>query len=115
MTDKQTQTINQLNELWELSEEGKAEWWPDDLVWSEYHDMFELHDGEGAVVVSGQHAHDLVTAEAERLLVGKGWELHRDAGGRGYEWYIYDGEVYLDKCLDSLPEALRYATNGGGT
>lgn len=113
MTDKQAQTLDQLNELWELSGEGDAEWFPNelDLVTTSTQKYWVY----GAYEIRDQHALDLVTAEAERWLESSTEWLGRN----DWMWpckpsYWRQGDTGMIYAA-SLPEALRYATNGGGT
>lgn len=120
--DRTKMPSDQLTALHELAKscpgevEG-CEWWPGCLRYEpEWYNedcgpysVWLYGDSIGGFEIDPQHALDLVTAEAERWLVVEGWEISKDTGGVGYEWWINSGENYLDKCLYTLHDALKHA------
>lgn len=103
-TDNQNQTnMDTLAQLWELSGEGKAEWWPERLHPGMEEWWYTNSDGFGNRI-DPQDALDLVTASAERWL----W-VEREIA------YCPQADAYIcipeDCCEveDELPDALRYA------
>lgn len=134
MTDT-TNLSTLLAELWELSDHGKAEWWCPHVYIEEsgplpkrYVAVLRLWGGDESQIES-DIALDLITASAERWLVGRGWEIRRDGDGVRYtQWaqvamtlvgtsYENGAEVPFEQTypdckiphtLNSLTEALRY-------
>lgn len=100
----------QLHELYDLSNEGEAEWWPSlvayDPAWS--------HDGvwPRAVWLYGHtvdlvydDALDLVRAEAERWLVERGWVFTCSGHERFYAGLTPEGYTIS---FTSLAEAIKH-------
>lgn len=131
MSDPSTQ----LMELWKLSDEGKTEWWPNlitvgvKVIPPEEYEVSPSQrrdarlgrlDREvpffcwtlggkltGISTIQTQHALDLVTAEAERWLDGKGWYLFADSC-QGKSWCLDGSNPTNGK---NLPEALTHVMN----
>ena len=95
-----------LNTLWEMSERGTKEWWPDavhrtsSLIWTWIYDEY----GDTPADLVPQHALDLVAASCERWLVGKGWISVNNSLGCEY----MNPKVLSGKFI-SLTEAIEYA------
>jgi len=77
MTDTKD-TAAQIAELWNLSDEGKAEWWADCIRPNPRHHLDEhdtdwlfSHDGRGASHIEDQHALDILKGHAEDWLRGR--------------------------------------------
>jgi hypothetical protein len=104
-----TNAQEQLEELWTLSDEGKAEWWAkcvrsydggrSFVYYSPFETFCHTH-------LTYQHALDLVTCEAERWLVGKGWGIFKSGP---YTKYTPPHLAAGFDIFESLPEALAYA------
>lgn len=98
----------ELNELWELSGEGDAEWWPHafvvrtvdergDVYW-QYIDRDMLH----------QHALTIVRDAVEGWLVGQGWVCIRYRTNNRYELKKTAPAEHWS-IEHTLPDAVRYA------
>lgn len=113
MTDPATE----LSALYELSDGGKAGWWPDVVVFDRDWGMGWSFISRGTpsdsyVRINPQHALDLVRAEAERRLVEKGIEVFRgnaNRGGVSYEYYPDPESSTRAWQADTLAEALSHA------
>ena len=97
MTDEE-----KLNKLYDLSEKGKAEWWPDEVYFVET----KWPNGTGFYFgnekLPDQIALDLVRAEAERWLVERGWRFERKRDLTCYTPLDYTIRSY------SLADALKH-------
>ena len=106
MTDNEQQ-----HELYDLSEEGKAEWWPVCVIRFRYAnrvtrwDYFVYVLDDDATEIALQHALDLVRAEAERWRAERGWEITRGTSGVVCWGYAADYSVITKS---SLAEAIKY-------
>ena len=76
MTDKE-----KLNKLFALSEQGKAEWWPNQIAWK-YNQWRFL---EKAVEL--RTALYIVEVVAEKRLMNRGWSIERSEIGNHYFWH----------------------------
>lgn len=103
-------TARDLTELWELSEGGKAEWWPGDVLrdrgyarscLSDPDAMFCIANDE--ILAPNQYTLDIVERHAERWLRGRGWGY--DGWNGGLYWYQEDTGMVC--YFDSLPAAIR--------
>ena len=113
MTDDNTQdTPAQLTTLWELSDEGKAEWWPEQLNYDEGNMIsgwWYTYDNITSASMEEHHALDIVRGSAERWLSDRDWECVRIAQGKGHNyWCKKDWSL---KGLTSLADAIRAETN----
>jgi hypothetical protein len=101
-------TNEELQAHWKLTDNGTHEAWPEDLVWSVFHDMFELCTSQGQFTITDEHALDLVRASVERWLDRQQFgQYQRDGLGDSAEYSLRDIE------FSSLPEALRWAMGQG--
>ncbi len=111
-----TDASKQLEALWALSDEGLAEWWVKCVKYyggTTYSHMVDEQDGISRVVITNQHALDLITASAERWLVERDIEIFRgnaNRGGVSYEYYPDPESANRAWATESLTEALAHAT-----
>ena len=98
----------QIDTLWELSGEGTAEWWPDEIEPRRGLNYFPPNLGR-ACELYGDHALAIVRGSAERWLSDRDWECVRIAQGKGHNyWCKKDWSL---KGLTSLADAIRAETN----
>lgn len=107
-----TDLNEQLEALWQLSDEGKAEWWAKIVEWKTFPEVqYWVYLSQ---TMYPQHALDLVTCEAERWLEGRDVEIFRGNAGRGgvsYEYHPDPESAFRAWQADTLPEALAYASD----
>lgn len=106
-----TNAHEQLEALWQLSDEGRAEWWARSDAMGPVLRREESPDGDmfwlyWSAWCDPQHALDLVTCEAERWLVGKGWGIFKSGP---YTKYTPPRLAAGFDIFESIPEALAYA------
>jgi hypothetical protein len=110
-TDQLT-ALHELAKTWPGGIE-QCEWWRRDVelvkrYWSNGYDFLAYTDGQcgrcdGSVEISTSMVLDLITAEAERYLVGKGWVFERQPKTTCYTPNDYTIRFH------TLPEALAHA------
>ena len=98
------------NELWQASEGGTAEWWPDGLTLTEW--GWSCEDDSGCTFgINEAYAYFIAKGHAESYLIPLGWECVSNEKGICY-WNKYDWNL---KGVPSLPAALAYAQQQGAT
>jgi len=112
-TSKMVHDQAQLATLWELSDEGKAEWWPEQLNYDEGNMIsgwWYTYDNITSASMEEHHALDIVRGSAERWLVSHGWFRGNNLRWLHIEDYK-DSPYSVDDDNLSITDAIRAETN----
>jgi hypothetical protein len=106
----------ELTKLWEISDNGKAEWWPDEVrpvlpIGCNYcftpngHPEHDIGPGPW-YRIKKKHALHIVKGHAEEWLRGRGWDIFKfNDGTAHYRLYDAQGRKMVPSC-NSLHEAI---------